>query len=62
MNQEERNIWDHYFAAAVTGLLAKPVQSGTNTTLLSGLGNTPQAIVTKGAQYADAMLEERRKR
>lgn len=61
MSQEEKQAWDIYFAAAITGVLAK--SSGeVNRGPLAGLAVTPQAKVGAAANIADLMLAERKKR
>ncbi|MCF9000476.1 MULTISPECIES: hypothetical protein [Pseudomonas syringae group] len=64
MSQEEREVWDGYFAAAITGLLAKPAQANPNAPsgMLAGMASNTKAITDKAARIADEMLEERRSR
>ncbi|MBP1085387.1 MULTISPECIES: hypothetical protein [Pseudomonas] len=61
MTQEEKNVWDGYFAAALTGLLAKPGNDAGGGPL-AALSATPQAKVGSAANFADLMLAERKKR
>ncbi|KMY04252.1 hypothetical protein V476_25280 [Pseudomonas syringae KCTC 12500] len=64
MDQEEREVWDQYFAAAITGLLAKPTQASASGApgMMASMGANTKAFTEKAARIADEMLEERRSR